>query len=158
MLRTAFALAALLAGAPAYADCAQFKWSVARELDLFAASPAPLPATGGVAEPGKAYAVTLARDVKPAVAPERKARDGSLGAVVAVADLPAGLYQITLSQEAWIDVVENGAIVKSVDFSGNKDCPGVRKSVRFDLPAGPATVQIGNAEAPKLSLAILPVK
>ena len=68
----------------------------------------------------------------------------------------AGLYQITLSDEAWIDVVENGARVKSSDFSGQKACPGVRKSVRFDLAAGPATLQISNSESPKINLAIAP--
>ena len=68
----------------------------------------------------------------------------------------AGLYQITLSDEAWVDVVQNGARVKSSDFSGQKACPGVRKSVRFDLAAGPATLQISNAESAKINLAIAP--
>ena len=157
MPRIALALAALVAFAlPARADCDHFKWSVARERALFAAAPAPLPASGGTAEAGKAYSLSLAKDVKPAVAPERAPRDGSFGAVVGVADLAAGLYQITLSEEAWIDVVENGALIKSADFSGQKDCPGVRKTVRFQLPAGPATVQIGNANVDKVLIAIAP--
>jgi len=158
MIRSALALAVVFAAAPAYADCDHFKWSVAAERALFSASPAPLAATDGKAEINKAYALALGKDVKPAVAPERKPKDGTSGAVVAVTDLPAGLYQITLSEEAWIDVVENGALVKSSDFSGQKDCPGIRKSVRFQLPAGPALVQIGNGEVDKLMLAIMPVK
>jgi hypothetical protein len=52
--------------------------------------------------------------------------------------------------------VQNGASVKSGDFSGQKNCPGVRKSVRFSLAAGAATVQISNAASATIQLAIAP--
>ena len=61
-----------------------------------------------------------------------------------------------MSEEAWIDVAENGALVKSSDFSGQKDCPGVRKSVRFQLAAGSATVEISNANVGKVLFAVEP--
>ena len=68
----------------------------------------------------------------------------------------AGVYEITLSDEAWVDVVQNGARVKSSDFSGQKNCPGVRKSVRFTLASGAATVQISNAASASIQVAIAP--
>ena len=111
-------------------------------------------ATGGSAEIGTAYALALATDVTLPMAPERKAGENSYAAVVTVPKLEAGLYQITLSEEAWIDVVQNGAVVKSTDFSGQKDCPGVRKTVRFNLLAAPATVELSNASVPMLNFAI----
>ena len=110
----------------------------------------------GHAWPG--YALTLAKDVKLPVAPERAPGKDTNAAVVSVPKLEAGRYHITLSAEAWIDVAQNGALVKSSDFSGQRDCPGVRKSVLFDLAAGPATVQITNASAANIDFAIAPAQ
>src|SRR5271169_5529257 len=87
------------------------------------------------------------------------AKPGAFGGVLKISGLPkAGLYEITLSDEAWVDVVQNGASVKSSDFSGQKNCPGVRKSVRFPLAAGSATVQISNAASAAIQLAIAPAQ
>jgi hypothetical protein len=150
---TALVPLAFAAVAPARADCDHFKWSIANERAWFAAAPASLPATGGAAEPGKAYALSLAKDAKLPVAPERAPAADRYFGVVTLPKLAPGLYQITLSQEAWIDVAADGALVKSSDFSGQKDCPGVRKSVRFKL-AGPVTVEISNASVDNLLFAI----
>jgi hypothetical protein len=156
MRAAVLALSALLAAAPARADCDHFKWSVARERAAFAAAPASLPASGGAAEPGKGYALRLAKDVKLPVAPERAPGADRSAGVATLPKLDAGLYQITLSEEAWIDVAENGALVKSSDFSGQKDCPGVRKSVRFNLASGSVTVEISNASVDKILFAVEP--
>jgi hypothetical protein len=150
--------APLVFAAPARADCDHFKWSVARERAWFAASPAALPATGGQAAASAGYTVTLAKDVKLPVPPQRAPKPDTFAAVLAAPQLAPGLYQITLSAEAWIDVAENGKLVTSSDFSGQRDCPGVRKSVRFPLGAGPATIEISNAGADKIMFAIAPAK
>ena len=42
-----------------------------------------------------------------------------------------------LSDDAWIDVIQNGRYARSVGSTGRSDCPGVRKSVRLDLDAEP---------------------
>jgi len=151
-------LAALLAAAPAFADCDHFKWSVADDVAAFKATPAPLPAVGGQAAVGKAYLLALKADVKFPVEPQRPPKPGTSGAVVAVANLAAGTYKVTLSKEAWIDVVENGAIVRSSGFSSQTDCPAVRKTVRFQLAAGKASVQISNAKDRETMFAISPLK
>ena len=157
MQRASFALLALsIAAAPARADCDHFKWSVAKERAWFAASPPALPAQGGVADAGAAYALTLARDLKLPFAPERAPGKDSYAAIVEAPKLAAGAYQITLSDEAWIDVAQGGTLLKSRDFSGQRDCPGVRKTVRFDLSAAAATVQISNAAADRILFAISP--
>ena len=153
-IRLAVAVLAGLVATSAHADCDHFKWSIAKERASFAASPARLAATGSSAEVGTAYALALAENVKLPVTPERKPSDSRYGAVVTVPKLEAGLYQVTLSDEAWIDVVQNGAIVKSSDFSGQRDCPGVRKTVRFHLTAAPAMIEISNSATPKLNIEI----
>ncbi len=70
--------------------------------------------------------------------PERKPRSGAVawrhGAIAPALPKP-GIYQITLSDDAWIDVIQNGRYARSVGSTGRSDCPGVRKSVRLDLDA-----------------------
>ena len=149
-------IGSLIAVAPASADCDHFKWSVAREVGWFKGSPTPMPAESGEATTGTAYALTLAKDIKLPYLPERAPGKDTYTAVVKVPKLEPGVYQITLSGEAWVDVAENDLLVKSSDFSGQKDCPGVRKSVRFNLASGPATIQISNASANALNFAISP--
>jgi hypothetical protein len=155
-------LAAAIGGASAQdaSGCEKFKWSIARERAWFAASPKPVDASAEVSVGDVGYVVALvASDAAGFVTPpERAPKAGTFGAVLKSAIGKPGLYQITLSDEAWIDVVQNGASVKSSNFSGQKACPGVRKSVRFDLATGPATVQISNAESPKITLAIAPAE
>ena len=63
---------------------------------------------------------------------------------------------LVIAADVLESVVQSGASIKSSDFSGQKNCPGVRKSVRFDLAAGPATVQISNAPSASIQLAIAP--
>ena len=106
--RLLLAALALAVAGPARADCAHFKWSVADERTWFA-SASPLPPETGEAKPGAGYAVALSKDVKLPVAPERAPSEGSYAAVLNVPKLDAGLYQVTLSAEAWVDVVQNGA-------------------------------------------------
>ena len=137
------------------AGCDKFKWSVARERAWFAAGAKPV-AAGAELGPDQGYAVALV-PAESALPPERAPKPGAFGGVLKISGLPkAGLYEITLSDEAWIDVVQNGASVKSSDFSGQKNCPGVRKSVRFPLAAGAATVQISNAASASIQVAIAP--
>lgn len=75
-----------------------------------------------------------------------------------IIQLPAiakpGLYQVTLSDEAWIDVVQNGPYARSIGSTGRSDCPGLRKSVRFELDAGPIVVQLSGVMAEKIVVVI----
>lgn len=166
MIKPAVALALVLGAVSGGAQaqeknpCDQFKWSVARERGWFAAGAKPA-ASGATIAADQGYAVTLqpSQSVAYRIAPERAPKSGSFGASLGVADIgKPGLYQITLSDEAWLDVIQGDAEVKSVGFSGQKDCPGVRKTVRFELKAGPAMVQISNAAAATINIALAPAQ
>jgi hypothetical protein len=149
------ALAASLApGAPARADCSGFKWSLAREQAWFR-DPHPTIASGGALAVGGAATLQLQPidNISFAVAPERKPADGTFGGVATIAALKAATYQVTLSEDAWIDVVQAGRATKSLDFSGQKDCPGIHKSVRFTLSDGPAIIEISGAKTRTIDLA-----
>jgi len=142
------------------AACANFKWPLAEERAWFAKRPAvETSSSASVPElPAGALAVPLVPSgtVKFALAPARKAKgDADNGAAVTIAALPrAGRYQVTLSADAWIDVIQDGAAAASVDHTGMRECPGVRKSVRFDLKPGPIVIQISGAAETRMLLAI----
>jgi hypothetical protein len=164
-VNSAFALAvalALLSGAAKAQDktgCDAFKWSVARERGWFA-DVKPV-ASGATIVAGQGYGVTLApnESVSFPAPPERALKPGGFAAILAVANIDkAGTYEITLSDEGRIDAVQGGALVKSIDFSGQKDCPGVRKSVRFDLKSGPLTIQLSNGPSAAINLALAPAQ
>ena len=163
--RTALALVAgsLVAGPAAAQDasgCAKFKWSVDRERSAFGTpglreiEPGkPLP---GIMDPAilRLRPVAAAGFERP---PGRKPKDGTFGVAVKTPPLAVpGTYQVTISDEAWIDVIQNGHEVRSSGFSAERDCPNVRKSVRFSLGAGEATVQISGAAADSIKVDLLP--
>ncbi|MER8368817.1 MULTISPECIES: hypothetical protein [unclassified Mesorhizobium] len=159
MRKVVVSLFAILAGTSvAMADdagCAAFKWPVTREEALFAAAPAAQ--SGADLSVGEAADVALAPvgTISFTVPPERAPAAGTFGATASVAVPPEGELQISLSDEAWIDVVQDGKAVKSAAFSGIKTCPGIRKSVRFKLAAGPATIQLSGAKKPDLKVSVL---
>jgi len=140
--------------------CEKFKWSIARERAWFAASPKAVDAGAELPSIDQGYVVTLAAGDSPGfvLPPERAPKPGTFGGVVKFTLAKAGVYEVTLSGEAWADVVQDGARLKSFDFSGQKACPGVRKSVKFHLAAGPAALQISNSDATKITLAVAPAE
>jgi hypothetical protein len=154
-----FGLSALLAATTASmaddASCAAFKWPVTREQALFAAAPAVQP--GAALDVGAAVDLSLVplEQVTFTIAPERAPAPGTFGATASLVIPPEGTIQISLSDEAWIDVIRDGHAVRSVDFSGVKTCPGIRKSVRFKLQPGLATIQFSGAKKTDIKVAVL---
>ncbi len=142
--------------------CAKFKWSIDRERDAFKGK---LPTIrSGADYPGVMSGVTVMLDpqakvtypVPPARAPKAPT---AFGAVVTAPPLAAkGVYQITVSEPVWIDVVQNGKALKSDSFTGQENCPGVRKSVRFNLEAGPMLIELSDATVSQINLDLLPVQ
>jgi len=157
ILMALFVVAAA-SSASAADDCSTFKWSVERERAWMAAGPTPVGATGEIALGEKAYRVTLAAGdaVKFAAPPERAPKAGTHAAVLTFTVANPGVYDVGLSGEGWVDVVQNGAAVRSSDFSGGKSCPGLHKSVRFTLAAGAAALQLSNVPGETIDVAIAP--
>jgi len=158
----AVALAAGSVATSAHADCSGFKWPLDTELGWLAAggdialkSGAELPAA-----PAKAIALTLqpAKSVTMPVAAGVKEQavgaDTFSGWFTIPAGVKPGLYQVSLSTNGWIDVVQNGALVPSKGFTGRQECKTIHKSVRYDIGPGPITVQITGAPAETVRLTI----
>ena len=71
--------------------------------------------------------------------------DPAYGGVVKLGPEPAATYQLTVSDGAWIDLIENADIVKQTGYVRRRDCPGVDKSIRFKTKGGPLIIQISGA-------------
>ena len=142
--------------------CDAFKWPLAKEAALLQATGKPVLAPSGAAAPfGKAFTLALTRlpDVHLPTPPERAPKmDPSMAGFVRFdAPMTAGPYEMTISQGAWIDLVQDGQTLKPSAFSGARDCPGVRKSIRFTLMPKPFTVQISGTKSDAIDILVEPL-
>jgi hypothetical protein len=147
------------ASAQDLSGCEKFAWPLARERAWFAAPNKQLVAPGTTLDklPNAAITVTLepTSRAKFALQPERVASADKYGGTVGFpAPDRAGIYQVTASEDAWIDVVQDGQFAKSVGSTGRRDCPGLRKSLRFDLRQAPFVVQVSGVAAETITLAV----
>lgn len=165
--RTALAVLAFIAlHAPALAEdgCGKFAWPLAREKVLLAAADMPAMKAGEALTtlPKTAFKLHLTPGAEAAfvMPPERKSRTEPWfgGALRFPALAKQGIYQVTLSEEAWVDIVQDGRYARSVGSTGRGDCPGLRKSVRLDLSATPFVLQVSGVASDSVAVAIGPVE
>ena len=163
------AASAMLAAGPLKADdakgCKDLLWPVGKELAAFRQADLKTlqsGATQGAWAAGTAFILQLKPqdDVKLAVAPTGKEMDKAkapplAGLITFEAPAKAGVFHVTLSSHAWIEVVQDGKALPATAFTGANDCP-VRKSVRFEIGKAPVTLQISNAETDAMKIAIVP--
>ncbi|MEW6435677.1 MAG: hypothetical protein AB1508_00740 [Pseudomonadota bacterium] len=161
-LSRSFALSLMLAATPALAaeplGCGHFKWSLDHEKILLA-KPTAI-ASGGAATLGTGENLTLASQnaAKLPQGPSRppKFPNSYAGFVTLAAPASAGTYRVTLTHGAWIDVVQDGHLLKPTDHTGAIGCDGLAKSVKFNLTAAPFTVEITSSIAPTITLVVTP--
>jgi hypothetical protein len=160
---TIIVLACAIAG-PCFADepvgCDKFKWPIEHERALLAKA-ISLPPDGTVSQPlAAAVKVPLAAiaDAHLPMPPGRRPKtpDSNAGFVRYAALPRAATYRITISEAAWIDVVQDGKEIKSTAFSGALGCEGIRKSVKFNLAASPLVIEISGTNAREIAIAVTP--
>ncbi|WP_257167790.1 hypothetical protein [Bradyrhizobium sp. SRS-191] len=156
-------LATTAAHAAEPSGCDKFKWDIARERAALTASDRRKLDSGGdlAALPASGVLLTLRplAEAKLPTPPERAPKDGSFAGVTRLTAAPrAGIYTVSLSTAAWIDLVQDGRILKPIAFSGATDCDGIRKTVKYELAAQPFTLQISGAPQAEISIAILPAE
>jgi len=152
----------MLAATPALAaepvGCGHFKWSLDHEKELLA-KPAAI-ASGGAATLGAGENLTLAAQnaAKLPQSPSRPAKfpNSYAGFVTLAAPASAGTYRVTITHAAWIDVVQDGHVLKTTDHTGAIGCAGLAKSVKFNLAATPFTVEISSSTAPAVTFVVTP--
>ena len=161
MRRVVPVLVTLLIAAPAFAQeqvgCDKFKWPLERERALL--TQAPVAKSGGEIALGAAVKLTLVPvvEAKLPVPPSRTPKSGSYAGIIQISALPAtGTYRVTLTANAWVDVVQDGQIVPSGEFTGAGGCEGLRKSVKFKLNSKPAIIELTGMETSEIGVAITP--
>ena len=166
MHKSFFAALTLLTATSAWAaeepsGCDKFKWNIDHARAALTASDrtklnsgselAALPATGVT------LALVAPADAKLPMPPERAPKEGTFAGFAKFPSVPkAGSYTLSLSDGAWIDLVQDGHFLKPTAFSGATDCQGIRKTVKFDLSASPFVLQISGARENSLSLVLQP--
>jgi hypothetical protein len=158
------AAATMLALSPALAadpvGCEQFKWPVAKERALLTTPDLPNMNSGVDAPTLPPLAATLA--LKPAAdarlpkSPQRAQKPDTFAGYLRLGQIPAGTYAISVSDYAWIDVLQDGNYLKPTDSSGVSGCNGIRKTLKFDLAAGLTTVQVSGVVTKTIKLAVTP--
>ena len=156
----------LLSAAPALAaeepsGCDKFRWSIDHERAALTA-PERTKLTSGsevAAPPSTGMVLTLRTpsEAKLPSPPERAPKEGTFAGFTSFKTAPkAGIYTISLSAGAWVDVVQDGHILKPKGFSGATDCVGIRKTMKYELAAAPFVLQVSGAKEDSISIAILP--
>ncbi|WP_375311422.1 hypothetical protein WHZ77_31050 [Bradyrhizobium sp. A5] len=140
--------------------CDKFKWPIARERAALTAPDRARLASGSEQAAMPSSAITLGlvatTEAKLPTPPERAPKDGTFAGFTSVKTAKAGLYTISLSGGAWVDVVQDGHVLKPVAFSGATDCDGIRKTMKYQLSTQPFVLQISGARDNLVSIAILP--
>ncbi len=155
-------LGPLQASAQEPVGCDKFKWDVTRERAALAKADAPKLTSGGDLTATLSQAVVLElqspADAKLPSPPERAPKPDTFAGFWTLKTIPAnGVYSISLSAPAWIDVLQNGSFLKPKTFSGATGCDGIRKTVKFDFVASPTIIQISGATEPAIKIVIMPV-
>ena len=166
-MRYGLLIAILLASAaPAFAaeepsGCDKFKWPIERERAALTAPDRIRLNSGGEQIIVPPTAITLALvapgDAGLPMPPERAPKEGTLAGFAKFIKLTkAGVYTISPSAGAWVDVVQDGHFLKPQGFSGATDCDGIRKTMKYELSASPFVLQVSGTKESAISIAILP--
>ena len=140
--------------------CGAFKWPLERERGALAAQGKPAIANGGALAYDSAMTLKLAplADAGLRQPPERapKSPHSYGGRFTLAAPAQPGVYKITLTSDAWIDVIDQGGFLHPKGFSGALACEGARKSVKFDLPARALDVQLSGVKDAEIAVIVSP--
>jgi hypothetical protein len=166
-LGAALALTVLAAGARAddAPGCKALAWPLDPERSAFASEKLESVGTGAARGPWKEQAFLLKLAPQESVGfaqppGDRHPPKGKTfgGTVSFDAPAQAERYSVTLSSEGWIDVVQNGAGIRSDAHTGAKECPGLRKSVRFPVGAFPIVLQLSGVPTDTIKVGIRPAQ
>jgi len=143
--------------------CAAFSWDVHHERDLFGQQPVDLASGKAQADapaltPDRLYELELRAqpEVSFAAPPSRTwPTEASYAGMARLTLESAGVYRFALDQPAWIDVVVNGAVLKSRDSQGRPGCSAPHKLVEFSLPAGrPMLLEFSASVTPSIKVTV----
>jgi hypothetical protein len=156
----------LLGAVPAWAaeepsGCDKFKWNIDHERAALTAPDRVKLASGGevaaLPSTGMTLGLSAPADAKLPTPPERAPKEGTFAGFTSFKAPPkAGIYTVSLSAGAWVDLVQDGHPLKPKAFSGATDCDGIRKTMKYEISANPFVLQVSGTRDTSISIAILP--
>ena len=156
----------LLGAVPAWSaeepsGCDKFKWNIVHERAALTAPDRMKLVSGGelTALPSTGMTLDLSppAEAKLPTPPERAPKEGTFAGFTSFKNPPkAGIYTVSLSAGAWVDVVQDGHPLKPKAFSGATDCDGIRKTMKYEISASPFVLQVSGTKENSISIAILP--
>jgi hypothetical protein len=156
----------LLGAVPAWAaeepsGCDKFKWNIDHERAALTAPDRVKLASGGelaaVPSTGMTLGLIAPAEAKLPTPPERAPKEGTFAGFTSFKSPPkAGIYTVSLSTGAWVDLVQDGHPLKPKAFSGATDCDGIRKTMKYEIAASPFVLQVSGTKETSISIAILP--
>src|ERR1700692_2119774 len=156
----------LLGAVPVWAaeepsGCDKFKWNIDHERAALTAPDRVKLASGGevaaLPSTGMTLGLSAPADAKLPTPRERAPKEGTFAGFTSFKAPPkAGIYTVSLSAGAWVDLVQDGHALKPKAFSGATDCDGIRKTMKYEISASPFVLQITNVKEDAVSVAILP--
>ena len=157
---------AFLGAAPAWAaeepsGCDKFKWNIDHERAALTAPDRMKLASGGELAALPSTGITLhlsaPTEAKLPSPPERAPKEGTFAGFTSLKNAPkAGLYTVSVSAGAWVDLVQDGHFLKPKAFSGATDCDGIRMTLKFQLSASALLLEVSGSKDDSISIAILP--
>ena len=156
-------LALPMAAARADDPCSAFSWDVHHERDLFSKEPVDLasgkaPSDAPALSPEHLYELELRAqpEINFAAPPSRTwPQEASYAGLARLTVETAGVYRFALDQAAWVDVVVNGAVLKTRNFQGRPGCSTPHKVVEFTLPAEkPVILEFSASITPSLKVTV----
>jgi hypothetical protein len=156
----------LLGAVPAWAaeepsGCDKFKWNIDHERAALTAPDRIKLASGGdvaaLPSTGMTLRLSAPAEARLPTPPERAPKDGTFAGFTSFKAPPkAGIYTVSLSAGAWVDLVQDGHALKPKAFSGATDCDGIRKTMKYEISASPFVLQVSGTKENSISIAILP--
>ena len=166
MRASIFIALTFLGAAPAFAaeepsGCDKFKWPIDRERAALTAPNLIALNSGSELATLPSTAITLAlvapADAKLPLPPERAPKEGTFAGFTSIKNaVKAGLYTISLSTGAWVDIVQDDHFLKPKALSGATDCDGIRKTMKYEFSDKQFVLQISGAKGNSISIVILP--
>ena len=151
-----------LAQAEEGSGCGAFRWPLDHERGALVRADKPSLPNGGSIQ----YDVATTLELQPLSAaglpkaPERAPKSPSAfaGHFALAAPTKAGAYRVTISSPGWVDVLDGGAYLHPIAFTGARDCDGARKSIKFDLPPRPLALQFSGVPRDQISVIVSPAE
>lgn len=159
VLFTTISFAAPVTGAAA--SCEKFSWSPAVPQKLLQQENKQLIESGARPKEflGQAITIKLAPLASAGLqkSPERAPKDAnSFAGKVQLSFPTGGVIMIALTNNSWIDVIQNDRYLRPSGNAGAEGCPGIRKIVKFKIESGETTVQFSGSLEPELAFVISP--